>query len=117
MSLRGLPDQVVYEMVGRNGVLGDIVDNCQIGARILSCGGAAEDTIHTTVAHMKHLNIQIGGNLIEEWYDCLDRVVSGELDPMPLLGATVTLDELPDAIEQARLDTSPVRIVYKATRI
>ena len=114
IALRGRPGQVVYEMVGRNGVLGDIVDNCQINARILSCGGAAEDTIHTTVAHMKHLNIQIGGDLIEDWYDCLDRVVSGELDPMPLMGETVTLEQLPDAIERARLATSPVRIVYSA---
>ena len=115
MALFGKPAQVVYEMVGRDGMLGDIIDHCQIGARVLSCGGAAEDTIPTTTAHMKGLNLQIGGGpLPDDWYGCLDAVVSGEIDPMPLHGETVSLDGLADAIERARDPSAPVRIVYAA---
>jgi threonine dehydrogenase-like Zn-dependent dehydrogenase len=117
MALVGRPAQVVYEMVGRDGVLGEVVDECEIGARVLSCGGAARDLIHTTVAHMKGLNIQIGGGpMPDDWYGCLDLVVSGVLDPMPLIGETVPLDDLPDAIERARSGDAPVRILYRAER-
>lgn len=116
-ALMGRPVQVVYEMVGRNGMLAEIVDHCEASARILSCGGAAEDLIHTTVAHLKGLNIQIGGGPSpEDWYGCLDLIVSGQLDVSPLVGATVSLDELPDAIEYARSSDAPVRIVYVADR-
>jgi threonine dehydrogenase-like Zn-dependent dehydrogenase len=116
MALFGRPSQVVYEMVGRNGVLGDVIDHCQIGARILSCGGASEDTIHTTTAHMKGVNIQIGGGpMPDDWYACLDLVIGGELDPTPLIGETVPLEDLADAIERARSASAPVRILYTAT--
>jgi len=113
IALFGRPTQVVYESVGRNGVLADVVDNCEIGARILSCGGAAEDVLHTTVAHMKGLNIQIGGGpMPPDWREMLDLIVTGAIDPSPLIGETVSLDELADAIERARSPEGPVRIVY-----
>jgi threonine dehydrogenase-like Zn-dependent dehydrogenase len=115
LALFGRPTQVIYEMVGRDGVLGEIIDNCEIGARILSCGGAAQDVIRTTVGHMKGINIQIGGGpQPDDWYACLDLVLAGKLDPTPLIGATVSLDELPDAIERARSSDAPVRILYVA---
>ena len=116
IRLSSLPKQVVYEMVGRNGVLGDVIDNCEIGTRILSCGGAAEDLIHTTAAHMKGINLQIGGGpMPDDWYECLDHVVAGTLDPMPLMGETVSLDELADAVDRARSASAPVRIVFSVT--
>lgn len=115
IALFGRPQQVVYEMVGRDGVLADVIDHCEIGARILSCGGAGEDRIHTTVGHLKGVNIQIGGGpTAEHWYECLELVLAGELDPMPLVGDTVTLEELPDAIERARSASAPVRILYSS---
>jgi threonine dehydrogenase-like Zn-dependent dehydrogenase len=115
MVLLGRPAQVVYEMVGRNGMLAEVIDNCEIGSRILSCGGAAEDLIHTTTAHMKGVNIQIGGGpMPDDWYECLDLVVNGALDPMPLVGEIVSLEQLPHAIERARSASAPVRIVYSA---
>ena len=117
IALFGRPKQVVYEMVGRNGMLADVVDECEIGARILSCGGAAEDLIHTTTAHAKGLNLQIGGGPQPgDWNDCLDHVLAGTLDPMPLVGETVALDELADAIDRARSPEAPVRILYLADK-
>jgi threonine dehydrogenase-like Zn-dependent dehydrogenase len=115
MALLGRPTQVVYEMVGRDGVLAGAVDDCEIGARILSCGGAAEDLIHTTSAQVQDLNIQIGGGpMPDDRYACLDAVVDGTIDPMPLLGETVSLEELPDAFDRARQPTAPVRGVHSA---
>lgn len=116
MALAGRPAQVVYEMVGRDGMLAEIVDACEIGARVLSCGGAARDTIATTTAHTKGLNLQIGGSpQLEDWYGCLDEIVAGALDPMPLLGEVVPLEGLVDAIDRARRPDAPVRIAYSVT--
>ena len=44
----------------------------------------------------------------------MDLVVSGALDPRPLIGRTVGITELPRAFEESRPPTAPVRIVYTA---
>ena len=115
MVLAGRTKQVVYEMVGRDGMLAEVIEQCEIGARILSCGGGGEDRIQTTTAHMKGVNIQIGGGpQPDDWYDCLDLVIAGSLDPMPLVGETVPLERLAEAIDRARSADAPVRILYVA---
>lgn len=115
MALFGRPTCVAYECVGVEGVLGDLVDQCPIGTRILSPGGAAKETIHGQEAHLKGVNIQFGGGpSITDWYDALDLVASGRLDPTPLIGETVPLERLPEAIDRARSSAGPVRIVYVA---
>ncbi|MEU4839506.1 alcohol dehydrogenase catalytic domain-containing protein [Nocardia testacea] len=115
IALTGLPSCTVYECTGAEGVLADIVDNCPIGTRVLSAGGADRDTIASATAHLKGLNIQFGGGpMIEHWYETLDLVIAGALDPTPLIGETVGLDDLPAAFERARTTDAPVRIVYTA---
>ncbi len=115
MALMGRKAQVVYECAGVKGVLTEVVDGCQSGARIYSVGGAHIDEIPSSVAHLKGLEIKWGGGPeVTDWYECLDLVVSGELDPMPIVGGTVSLDELADAIERARSKSAPLRIVFKA---
>ena len=47
----------------------------------------------------------------QDWYGVLDAIVAGRLDPMPSVGAVIGLDEVPDAIEQARKSDGPPRIV------
>src|SRR5207245_300034 len=113
--LSALPTQVIYECVGIDGVLAEIVESCEIGTRILSAGSAPQDTIPSTVAHMKGIVMHFGGGpQLTDWYECLDLVVSGKIDPRPIIGETVSLDELPDAFERARSAGSAIRIVYKA---
>jgi threonine dehydrogenase-like Zn-dependent dehydrogenase len=115
MLAASLRKQVVYECVGVDGVLGDIVDKCEFGSRVISAGSAPQDTIPSTVAHMKGVNIQFGGGpQLSDWYECLDLVVSGEIDVKPLIGETVSLEDLPDAFERARSGAAPIRIVYTA---
>ena len=115
IRLSGLPTCTAYEMVGRDGVLASIVDECPIGTRVLSCGGAARDEIRTTVAHTKGLNLQIGGGpMPDDWYATLDLVIEGRLDPAPLVGERVPLEGLADAIDRARRPDAPVRMLYVA---
>lgn len=113
--LSSLPTQVVYECAGVKGVLTAITEQCEQGAHVLTAGGSHVDEISSTVAHLKGLNIQWGGGPeLTDWYDCLDAIVAGDLDPAPMIGKTISFDELPEAFEQARSSSAPVRIVWKA---
>ena len=61
------------------------------------------------------MNIQFGGGpAVSDWYETLDLVVDGTLDPTPLIGETVPLEGLADAIGRARSSAGPVRILYVA---
>jgi threonine dehydrogenase-like Zn-dependent dehydrogenase len=64
---------------------------------------------------LKGVNIQFGGGpAVEDWYETLDLIASGSLDPTPLIGETVPLESLADAIDRARSSDGPARIVYVA---
>ena len=115
IALMGRPTQAIYECVGVSGVLADIVEIRGQQARLLSAGGASSDTIPSAAANLKGVNIQFGGGpAVDDWYETLDLVAGGHLDPTPLVGETVTLDDLADAIERARSSAGPVRILYVA---
>jgi threonine dehydrogenase-like Zn-dependent dehydrogenase len=115
IELMGKPTQVIYECVGVSGILADILENCGQEARLLSAGGAASDTIPSAAAKLKGVNIQFGGGpAVTDWYEALDLVVDGSLDPTPLIGETVPLAGLTDAIDRARSSAGPVRILYVA---
>lgn len=115
IALMGQSTQVVYECVGVSGVIADILENCGQQARVLSAGGASSDTIPSAAANLKGVNIQFGGGpAVSDWYETLDLVVDGSLDPTPLIGETVPLAGLADAIDRARSSAGPVRILYVA---
>ena len=115
IALMGRATQVLYECVGVSGVLAHIVENCGLQARVLSAGGASSDTIPSAKANLKGVNIQFGGGpATEDWYETLDLVASGSLDPTPLIGETVPLEGLANAIDRARSAAGPVRILYVA---
>jgi len=115
IALMGKPTQVIYECVGVSGVIADILENCGQQARLLSAGGASSDTIPSAAANLKGVNIQFGGGpAVEDWYETLDLVATGALDPTPLIGETVGLDDLAEAIDRARSSAGPVRILFVA---
>lgn len=115
MVMAGMTKQVVYECAGRDGVMENIINNCAFGARVLSAGGASQDSIPVVDAHLKGVNIQYGGGpQLADWYECLGLVIKGEIDLTRFVGETVTMEQLPEAFERARLSSSPIRIVYKA---
>lgn len=108
-----LPGCVVFECVGVPGVLDSIVKGCERGTRIFSVGGPPEgDRLHTLTAKRKGLNIQFGGGpSMTHWDEAFEAVCSGSLDVTPMLGRTVGLDEVPDALDAARDAGGPARIV------
>jgi threonine dehydrogenase-like Zn-dependent dehydrogenase len=109
---------VVFECVGVPGVLDSIVKSCARDTRIFSAGGPPQgDHLHTMTAKRKGLNIQFGGGpLMPDWNEAFAEVDSGRLDVRPMLGRLVGLDEMPQAIDEARDARGPARIVLVPSR-
>ncbi|MCX4902981.1 zinc-binding dehydrogenase [Streptomyces sp. NBC_00878] len=112
-TMSGLPGCVVFECVGVPGVLDSIIKGCERGTRIFSVGGPPEgDHLHTLTAKRKGLNIQFGGGpSMDHWDEAFQAGCSGSLDVGPMLGRTVGLDEVPDALDAARDADGPARII------
>jgi threonine dehydrogenase-like Zn-dependent dehydrogenase len=104
---------VVFECVGMPGVLDSIIKSCERATRIFSAGGAPQgDHLHTMVAKNKGLNIQFGGGpSTPDWNEAFQEVANGRLDVRPMLGRVIGLDEMPEAIQEARDARGPARIV------
>ena len=104
---------VVFECVGAPGLINKIVKEADFYTRIYCAGGwYTGDTLDITEATRQGLTLRFGGGpMPEDWYGVLDAVVEGRLDPMPSVGRIIGLDEVPEAIEQARRSEGPPRIV------
>ena len=113
MNLLNLPNCVVFECVGVPGVLDSIIKGCERGTRIFSAGGPPEgDHLHTMVAKRKGVNIQFGGGpSMTHWNEAFEEVCSGRLDVTPMFGWKVDLDEVGNAINDARDANGPARII------
>lgn len=105
--------QVIFECVGRNGLMQDIVESCEFMARVHAAGGWYDaGTIDCTAATHKGMTIQFGGGpLPQDWYGTLDAVVDGRLDPSPSIGRVIGLDGVPEALDQVRTGQGPPRVV------
>ena len=104
---------VVFECVGAPGLIDRLVSEAEFMSRIYCAGGwYTGDTLSITEATRNGLTLQFGGGpMPQDWYGVLDAVVEGRLDPMPSVGRIIGLDEVPDAIEQARRAEGPPRVV------
>ncbi|MGA8545468.1 MAG: zinc-binding dehydrogenase [Mycobacterium sp.] len=104
---------VVFECVGAEGLIQKIVESVDMGTRIYCAGGwYTGDSLNVTDATRQGLTIQFGGGPHpQDWYGTLDAIASGRLDPLPSVGAVISLDEVPDALDLARASDGPPRIV------
>ena len=104
---------VVFECVGAPGLINSIVKEADFYTRIYCAGGwYTGDTLDITEATRQGLTLRFGGGpLPEDWYGVLDAVVEGRLDPMPSVGRIIGLDEVPEALDEARRSDGPPRIV------
>ncbi len=103
----------VFECVGAAGLIQRIVDSAEMSTRIYCAGGwYTGDALDITSATRQGVTLQFGGGpMPQDWYGTLDAVASGRLDPLPSIGRTITLDDVPAAIELARRSEGPPRIV------
>jgi threonine dehydrogenase-like Zn-dependent dehydrogenase len=103
----------VFECVGASGLVQAIVDETEFGSRIYVAGGwYSGDSVDCTVASRQGVTIQFGGGpQPEDWYGTLDAVLEGRLDPLPSIGRTIGLDDVPAALDETRRSEGPPRIV------
>jgi threonine dehydrogenase-like Zn-dependent dehydrogenase len=104
---------VVFECVGAAGLIQQIVESVDMSTRIYCAGGwYTGDSLSVTDATRQGVTIQFGGGPHpQDWYGTLDAIACGRLDPLPSVGAIVSLDEVPDALDLARKSDGPPRIV------
>jgi threonine dehydrogenase-like Zn-dependent dehydrogenase len=109
--------QVIFECVGAPGLLANIIGSCEFLARLFAAGGwHGSDSVSITEATHKGVTIQFGGGPHPvDWYGTLEAVVDGRLNPLPSIGKVISLDEVPDAIAQARKSQGPPRVVVHPT--
>jgi threonine dehydrogenase-like Zn-dependent dehydrogenase len=104
---------VVFECVGAAGLLQSLVESADMTTRLYCAGGwYTGDTVDVTTATRQGVTIQFGGGpMPQDWYGTLEAITAGRLDPMPSVGAVITLDEVPAALERARRSEGPPRVI------
>ncbi len=101
----------IFECVGIAGVLDEMFQSCQAGARIMSGGWCLKpDTMFTACAHMKRLNVQFaGGEEPEDFVLSLNSIADGKIDVTPWIGAKVGLSGVGDGLEGITNPDNPIR--------
>lgn len=104
---------VVFECVGAPGLIQKLVDTADMGTRIYCAGGwYTGDQLDITAATRQGVTLQFGGGpWPQDWYGTLEAIAAGDLDPTPSIGQTVTLDQVPEAMDLARRSAGPPRIM------
>jgi threonine dehydrogenase-like Zn-dependent dehydrogenase len=104
---------VVFECVGAPGLIDTLVKEAEFYSRIYCAGGwYTGDTLDITEATRNGLTLQFGGGpMPQDWYGVLDAVVDGKLDPLPSIGKIIGLDDVPEALDEARRSSGPPRVV------
>jgi 2-desacetyl-2-hydroxyethyl bacteriochlorophyllide A dehydrogenase len=90
---------VVFEAVGRPGVIDDIIQRASPGTRLIIVGVCMEpDTLHPFFASMKEISLRfVFGYSPVEFAHTLRLIAEGAIDVAPLITAEVGLDAVDDA--------------------
>lgn len=112
-ELGGKRADVVYECVGKAGILSSIIEQIVPGGRIVM-GGYCLDLEHLYVplGQMKGIQINFGGG--EEMQDMVaarDAIVSGSIDMRHWLGPNIGLHGVEQALKDMPDPASPIRTV------
>lgn len=112
---RSNPRCVIFECVGAPGIVNKIVADCPHNSLVCCAGGHyTEDAMAIAPATRKGIRLQFGGAPgFDDWYGTLAAVCDGSLDPLPSIGMTIGLDEVPAALDLARKAQGPPRIIVR----
>ena len=109
---------VVYECVGKSGLMSQIVDEITPGGRIVMGGFCLEpEELYVPTAQTKQLRIHFaGGESPADMVAARDAIVAGTVDLRPWLGEGVGLSGVADALAGMLAPGEPVRRVCDPTR-
>ncbi len=118
VDLRGRVPNVVYECVGKAGIMTRIIDEIGFGGRIVMGGYCLDpEEIYVPTAQNKRLQVNFaGGEMPEDMEAARDAIVSGKVDLRPWLGEGIGLSGVEDALKRMADPSEPIRRVVDPTR-
>jgi threonine dehydrogenase-like Zn-dependent dehydrogenase len=118
-DLKGRWPNVVYECVGKPGILNQIVDNIVPLSHIVMGGYCMDpEEIYVPTAQNKRLRITFaGGELPEDMLAARDAIAQGKVDLRPWLGEGIGLSGIEDALKRMSDPAEPIRRVVDPTRL
>jgi threonine dehydrogenase-like Zn-dependent dehydrogenase len=113
------PPNLVYECVGKRGLLMDIINSVGFGARIVIGGFCLEpEEIYIPSAQMRRLKVHFAAGEEQQDLDlALRSIADGQIDVTPWLGSRIGLSGVEDALIQMRDPSAPVRTVVDPRRV
>jgi 2-desacetyl-2-hydroxyethyl bacteriochlorophyllide A dehydrogenase len=117
-DLSGRAPNVVYECIGKPGMLGQIVDGIATGGRIVMGGFCLEpEQIYVPTAQTKRLKINFAcGEGPDDMRAARDAIVEGKIDMRPWLGPGIGLSGVEAALKAMTDPSAPVRTVVDPTK-
>ncbi len=109
----GRPPNLIYECVGRTGMLQQLVEAAPFDGRIVMGGYCMEEEkMFVFAAQNKRLNIQFaGGEEPQDMELAMRAIGDGRIDVAPWLGARIGPSKVAEAIEQMSGPEAAVRVV------
>ncbi len=104
---------VIYECVGRAGMLQSMIDMATPGSRLICVGASMEpEQITPLSAAMKQLSLEfaLGWTLDDAQY-VLERIAAQDIDTKGLVTATVSLAQLPDIFEEMKQPNTHCKVL------
>jgi len=113
VDLGGRSPNLVYECVGKPGLLNEIVNSVGMGARIVMGGFCLEpEALYVPTAQMKLLKISFArGEGPEDMALALRSIAEGRIDMRPWLGERIGLSGVGEALASMSDPSTPVRTV------
>lgn len=110
---------LVYECVGKPGLLNEIIRSVGFGARIVIGGFCLEpDQLYVPPAQMKRLKIYFAAGEEQQDLDlALRAIADGRIDIDPWLGSSIGLEGVADALQAMSSPAAPVRTVVDPRRL
>ncbi|TAL00314.1 MAG: theronine dehydrogenase [Rhodospirillaceae bacterium] len=110
---------LVYECVGKPGLLNQIINGVGFGARIVMGGFCLEpEQLYVPSAQMKRLKINFAcGEEQQDMALALRAIADGAIDVRPWLGARIGLSGVGEALKNMTDPSSPVRTVVDPRRM
>src|SRR5579859_5701853 len=118
-SLGGQRPNLIYECVGKPGLLNHIINGVGFGARIVIGGFCLEpEQLYVPSAQSKRLRIHFAcGEEREDMEQALRLIADDAVDLGPWLGARIGLDGVGEALAKMSDPASPVRTVVDPRRL
>ena len=110
---------VVYECVGKSGIMTAIIDEIVPLGRIVMGGYCLDpEEIYVPTAQEKRLRINFaGGETPDDMVAARDAIIDGKVDLRPWLGEGIGLSEIEDSLKRMANPEEPIRRVVDPSRI